>query len=158
VRDRSADLPFFAICTGAADEACTWSFEDRREMAPRYTVSTEIEFSSSHALDGYDGDCARLHGHNWVLRVYYEFTRLDEQGIAVDYCVLAARVKETVLPLLDHRHLNDLPLFEGINPTSENIAAAIFSLLREKVRFEGGGLSMIELWETPTDMVRYSDE
>jgi 6-pyruvoyltetrahydropterin/6-carboxytetrahydropterin synthase len=127
-------------------------------MTPRYTVSTEIEFSSSHSLDGYDGDCARLHGHNWILRVYYEFTRLDGQGIAVDYCVLASRVKEVVLPLLDHRHLNDLPIFEGINPTSENIAAVIFELLSEKVVFEGGRLSTIELWETPTDMVRYSDE
>lgn len=127
-------------------------------MTPRYTVSTEIEFSSSHALDGYDGDCARLHGHNWVLRVYYEFTRLDEQGIAVDYCVLAEKVEEIVLPILDHRHLNDLPLFEGINPTSENIAAKIFELLREKAIFEAGRLSMIELWETPTDMVRYCDE
>ncbi len=127
-------------------------------MTPRYTVSTEIEFSSSHSLDGYDGDCARLHGHNWILRVYYEFTRLDGQGIAVDYCVLASRVREVVLPLLDHRHLNDLPIFEGINPTSENIAAVIFSLLGEKVVFEGGRLSAIELWETPTDMVRYSDE
>ncbi len=127
-------------------------------MTPRYTVSTEIEFSSSHSLDGYDGDCARLHGHNWILRVYYEFTRLDGQGIAVDYCVLVSRVREVVLPLLDHRHLNDLPIFEGINPTSENIAAVIFSLLGEKVVFEGGRLSAIELWETPTDMVRYSDE
>lgn len=127
-------------------------------MAPRYTVSTEIAFSSSHSLEGYEGDCARLHGHNWVLRVYYEFARLDDQGIAVDYCVLAGRVREIVLPLLDHRHLNDLPLFEGVNPTSENIAAAVFGLLRERVRFEGGRLSAVELWETPTDMVRYSDE
>jgi len=127
-------------------------------MAPRYTVSTEIAFSSSHSLDGYDGDCARLHGHNWVLRVYYEFTRLDDQGIAVDFCILADRVREIIVPLLDHRHLNDLPLFEGINPTSENIAAAVFGLLRERLRFRGGRLSAIELWETPTDMVRYSDE
>ena len=134
-----------------------WFFEDRRRMAPRYTISTEIAFSCSHALDGYEGDCARLHGHNWVLRVYYDFTRLDDQGIAVDYCLLAERVKEIVLPLLDHRHLNDLPLFEGINPTSENIAARIFELLRDKVRFDGGRLSMIELWETPTDMVRYRE-
>lgn len=126
-------------------------------MVPRYTVSTEIAFSSSHALDGYDGACARLHGHNWILRVYYEFARLDDQGIAVDYCVLSERVKEAVLPLLDHRHLNDLPLFDGVNPTSENIAAAIFELLSEKVRFEGGRLSAVELWETPTDMVRYCD-
>jgi 6-pyruvoyltetrahydropterin/6-carboxytetrahydropterin synthase len=72
--------------------------------------------------------------------------------------VLAGKVRETVLSLLDHRHLNDLPIFEGINPTSENIAAKIFELLREKVVFDAGRLSMIELWETPTDMVRYSDE
>ncbi len=126
-------------------------------MAEHYTISTAVEFSSSHSLSGYDGDCARVHGHNWVLRVYYEFSELDEQGIAVDFLELRSRVSEVVLPLLDHRHLNDIPPFARLNPTSENIAAEIFRILLEQVRFDSGRLTMVELWETPTDMVRYSE-
>lgn len=127
-------------------------------MSRSFTVSTEIVFSASHALDGYEGDCARIHGHNWTLRVYYGFSRLDGRGIAVDYRELGSRVKEVILPLLDHRHLNDVPPFNAVNPTSENIAAEIFKVLDENVRFEGGRLKAVELWETPSDMVRYSEE
>jgi 6-pyruvoyltetrahydropterin/6-carboxytetrahydropterin synthase len=126
-------------------------------MPGRYTVSTAVEFSSSHQLADYDGDCSRVHGHNWVLRVYYEFSELDEQGIAVDFLELRSRVSDLVLPLLDHRHLNDIPPFDRINPTSENIAAEIFGILHDQIRFRSGRLTMVELWETPTDMVRYSE-
>jgi 6-pyruvoyltetrahydropterin/6-carboxytetrahydropterin synthase len=126
-------------------------------MNRSYTVSTAVEFSSSHSLEGYDGDCARVHGHNWVLRVYYEFSGLDDQGIAVDFLELRARIADAVLPLLDHRHLNDVPPFDHINPTSENIAAVIYGILRDGIRFENGRLAKVELWETPVDMVRYSE-
>ena len=148
----------FAICTAVARRRCIYPIKDRWEMARSFTISTEIVFSASHALDGYEGDCARVHGHNWTLRVYYEFSRLDERGIAVDYRELRSRVREVILPLLDHRHLNEVPPFDELNPTSENIAAAIFKVLGGKVRFEGGRLKAVELWETPADMVRYHEQ
>ncbi len=122
-----------------------------------YTVSTEIRFSAAHSLREYGGDCERMHGHNWVARVYYEFERLDELGLTVDYRALKTRREQAVLPRLDHRHLNEVPPFDRMNPTSENIAAHIFALCRDHVRFEGGVLREVEIWETPTDMVRYRE-
>jgi 6-pyruvoyltetrahydropterin/6-carboxytetrahydropterin synthase len=122
-----------------------------------YTVSTEVRFSASHALREYEGDCERVHGHNWIARVYYEFERLDQRGLTVDYRELKSRIKQVVLSQLDHRHLNDVPPFDSVNPTSENIAVHIFSLCRERVRFAGGTLREVELWETSTDMVRYRE-
>lgn len=98
-----------------------------------------------------------MHGHNWILRVYYEFASLDGRGIAVDYRELKSKVKDAIIPLLDHRHLNDVPPFDATNPTSEHIAAEIFRLLKEKILFEGGRLTAVELWETPADMVRYCE-
>jgi 6-pyruvoyltetrahydropterin/6-carboxytetrahydropterin synthase len=127
-------------------------------MARSYTVSTEVVFSASHALDGYEGDCSRVHGHNWTLRVYYEFSRLDRRGIAVDYRELESKIREVILPLYDHRHLNDVHPFDEMNPTSENIAAEIFKTLQANVVFEGGKLAAVEVWETPADMVRYREE
>jgi 6-pyruvoyltetrahydropterin/6-carboxytetrahydropterin synthase len=126
-------------------------------MNPTYTVSTEVRFSSSHALRGYGGDCERVHGHNWVVRVYYEFDRLDDDGLTVDYRTLRAALEEVVLRRLDHRHLNDVPPFDRVNPTSERIAAHIYELCRDEIRFESGRLSEVELWETPGDMVRYRE-
>jgi 6-pyruvoyltetrahydropterin/6-carboxytetrahydropterin synthase len=127
-------------------------------MGCRYTISTEITFSSSHALRGYNGDCARVHGHNWVVRVYYDFEILDANGFAIDYGELKSRLEKVILPRFDHLHLNDSAPFYKVNPTSENVAAEIFRLCREKVRIENGTLAEVEVWETPTDMVRYRDD
>ena len=95
-------------------------------MAGKWIISTEIEFSSSHCLAGYDGMCSRLHGHNWVLRVYYEFESVDGRGLTVDYLELKRGLENVVLPRFDHLHLNDVPPFDTTSPTSENLAAEIF--------------------------------
>jgi 6-pyruvoyltetrahydropterin/6-carboxytetrahydropterin synthase len=126
-------------------------------MAGIFTVSTEILFCSSHELKGYDGDCSRMHGHNWILRAYYEFDRLDECGLTVDFLRLKAHLEKVVLTRFDHRHLNEVPPFDRVNPTSENIAAEIFRLLSAEPEPSGGRLAEVELWETPSDMVRYRE-
>ncbi len=122
-----------------------------------YTVSTEISFSASHSLENYPGDCARLHGHNWVVRLYYRFEEVDPDGLTVDFLTLQSEMKKVILPRFDHCHLNDVEPFGRINPTSENLAREIFRICSEKLRFEGGKLVEVELWETPTDMVRYGE-
>ncbi len=126
-------------------------------MTGKWTVSTEIEFSSSHCLDEYDGMCSRVHGHNWVLRVYYEFEAVDGRGLTIDYLELKTGLEKVVLPRFDHLHLNHIPPFDTISPTSENLAAEIFRMCREKLVFEGGLLREVELWETSKDMVRYGE-
>ena len=127
-------------------------------VAARYVVSTEIQFSASHALTGYRGDCSRVHGHNWVARVSYRFATVDALGLTIDYRELRSLLERVILPRFDHRHLNDIPPFDTMNPTSENIAAEIFRLCREEVTILGGTLREVELWESPTDMVRYRED
>ena len=127
-------------------------------MASRYIVSTEISFSSSHALRGYRGDCARVHGHNWVARASYEFAAPGPDGLTVDYRVLRAELERVILPRFDHRHLNDVSPFDRINPTSENLAAELFRLCRAELSFPGGTLREIELRESPADVVRYRED
>jgi len=127
-------------------------------MAERYDVSTEIQFSASHALAGYRGDCSRVHGHNWVVRVSYRFSSVDELGLTIDYRELRSLLERVVLPRFDHRHLNDVPPFNAVNPTSENVAAEIFRLCRGEIQIPGGMLREVELWESPTDMVRYRED
>lgn len=127
-------------------------------MAPLYVISTEVQFSASHALKGYQGDCSRVHGHNWVVRVFYEFAGVDDLGLTIDYRELRTVLERVILPRFDHRHLNDCPPFGAVNPTSENISAEIFRLCREEIALPGGRLREVELWESPTDMVRYRED
>jgi 6-pyruvoyltetrahydropterin/6-carboxytetrahydropterin synthase len=99
-----------------------------------------------------------MHGHNWVVRVYYEFQAVDAQGLTIDYRELRTVLERVIMPRFDHRHLNDVPPFDAVNPTSENIAAEIFRLCREEARIPHGVLREVELWESPSDMVRYRED
>jgi 6-pyruvoyltetrahydropterin/6-carboxytetrahydropterin synthase len=127
-------------------------------MAARYDISTEVQFSASHVLAGYHGDCSRVHGHNWVARISYRFCSVDALGLSIDYRELRSLLERVILPRFDHRHLNDVPPFDAVNPTSENIAAEIYKLCRRELQIPGGELLEVELWESPTDMVRYREE
>lgn len=89
-------------------------------MQPEYLIEKEFPFSASHQLMGLPDDhqCARLHGHNYILKVGLGARHLNQVGFVLDYGELSF-VKECV-DGLDHRHLNDIFDF---NPTSENICA-----------------------------------
>lgn len=83
-----------------------------------WSISKEFHFSASHQLEGLpkEHQCARLHGHNYILKVELASQWLREPGFVLDYGELTF-VKDAV-DRLDHRHLNDIFDF---NPTSENI-------------------------------------
>lgn len=89
-------------------------------MEPEYLIEKEFHFSASHQLGGLPDDhqCARLHGHNYILKVGLGSTRLDRVGFVLDYGELD--FVKGIVDSLDHRHLNDIFDF---NPTSENICA-----------------------------------
>jgi 6-pyruvoyltetrahydropterin/6-carboxytetrahydropterin synthase len=90
--------------------------------------------------------------------VYCEFGMVDAQGLTIDYRELRSDLELVILPRFDHRHLNECPPFDSVNPTSENIAAEIFRLCRAELKIPGGVLTEVELWESPTDMVRYRED
>jgi 6-pyruvoyltetrahydropterin/6-carboxytetrahydropterin synthase len=61
---------------------------------------------------------------------------------------------KSVLDLLDHKDLNELPYFEGESPSSEMISMFIYNQLKEKI----GIVSKISVWETPTSCASYFEE
>lgn len=87
-----------------------------------YAIEKQFAFSASHRLDGLpeDHQCARLHGHNYVVAVRLTADTLDDTGFVLDYGQLAP-VKAWIDNTLDHRHLNDV-IPEVGNPTAEHMA------------------------------------
>jgi 6-pyruvoyltetrahydropterin/6-carboxytetrahydropterin synthase len=82
--------------------------------------------------------------------------KLNEIGLAYDFVELKRHLGE-VLSQFDHTSLNDVPPFDKINPSSENIAATIYDQL--KGRFSGWvSLSSVEVWESPQNCVTYRPE
>lgn len=117
-------------------------------MPPVYEVYVKTHFSAAHSLCGYPGDCARLHGHNWIVEVYVRCKELNDIGIGIDFRDIKRAVKD-VMEGLDHFNLNDLPAFQNINPSSENIAKFLFREISKKLNSDAIRVSKVKVSETP---------
>lgn len=120
-----------------------------------YTLKVLTEFASAHTLAGYPGACSRMHGHNWKVEVEVVAGTLDETGMAIDF----KRIKQAANEVggrLDHRYLNEIPPFDRLNPTAENIAAWFFQELSRNLNTEHAKVHSVTLWETDRACVKYS--
>ncbi|MBW1989969.1 MAG: 6-carboxytetrahydropterin synthase QueD [Deltaproteobacteria bacterium] len=126
-------------------------------MAGVYEVVVQTCFSAAHALRGYQGDCARMHGHNWTVTVHVECERTDEVGIAVDFRTVKAKVQEAVSEL-DHQTLNELDAFSQKNPTSENVAEYLYRRVSGALNAEGVRVSRVSVFEAPGAGIIFREE
>ncbi len=126
-------------------------------MGGIYEVYVKSHFSAAHSLKGYPGDCARNHGHNWIIEVYVKCEKLDPIGIGVDFRDIKGAIKE-VLNGLDHFNLNELPAFRDENPTSENIAKYLYKEVGKKLNNEDVRVSKVKVCETPGAGAFYWEE
>ena len=126
---------------------------------PQTTLTHQFEFSAAHRLH-----CDHLsdeenqemfskcnnpagHGHNYVVEVSISQNASD-QAARVGLAKISETVKTLVIDKLDHKHLNvDIEHFATINPTVENISAAIFDWLDGQ--FESAQLQAVKVFETP---------
>ena len=122
-----------------------------------FEVHVQTHFSAARSLEGYPGVCARIHGHTWVVEVYVRCEQLNEIGLAIDIGVIKKATRE-VLRNLDHSNLNELPEFEGMNPTSENIAKYLYQSLSGTLNTDGVRVSKIKVSETPGAGASYWEE
>ncbi len=125
-------------------------------MSASYQISVETSFAASHQLRDYKAPLEPLHGHNFRVEVFVASASLPDTGYIVDFLELEVMLKEVVAPY-DHRHLNDLPPFDELNPTTENMARFFFDELRKKLPPEAI-LSRVRVWEAPTYSASYGVE
>ncbi len=117
-----------------------------------FEVSVQEHFDAAHYLRGYQGRCENLHGHRFQVMVMVRAAEVDQIGLAYDFVELKRHLRE-VLGRLDHTCLNDVPPFDRINPSSENIAATIYSELEK--RLAGISISRVQVCESPGACVTY---
>lgn len=119
-----------------------------------YSVSIEIHFSAAHLLRNYKGKCENLHGHNWKVEVTVSSETLNEAGMVIDFGELKQKT-HSIIQGLDHQHLNEIDYFKDVNPSSENIAAYIFNLLKEKLDNKNIRLLNVSVWESENAKASY---
>ena len=119
-----------------------------------YELKVESDFSAAHNLRYYEGNCERLHGHNWRVVVSLKSEKLDSLGMVVDFKRIKEILKET-LDQFDHHYLNDLPQFKETNPTTENLSRIIFETM-EKQLPEGVVMGGVTTWESEKCSATYT--
>jgi len=131
-------------------------------MEAYLTISTH--FSAAHRLAhpqlSYDqnceiyGKCARPngHGHNYHLEVTVKGEIDQRTGMIVDLGALQKVIDDYVVEPFDHTFLNkDIPYFDQVVPTAENIAIYIRQLLQSPIQKLGAKLHKVKLIESPNN-------
>jgi 6-pyruvoyltetrahydropterin/6-carboxytetrahydropterin synthase len=119
-----------------------------------FEVQVEYSFAAGHALRGYKGKCENVHGHNYKVQLVVAGEQLDATGMLMDF----VEVKKTIKGLverLDHRFLNDVPPFDVLNPSAENIAKYFSDELEPSVKNRGLQVHAVTIWETDTTAATY---
>lgn len=119
-----------------------------------YTLTVRTSFAAAHRLREYDGNCERLHGHNWQVEVSVASETLDDRGIALDFRAIKAALND-LLSGLDHRYLNEVPPFDRLNPSSENLARHLFEEMERKVPAPAR-IARVTVWESEDARAEYS--
>ncbi|KQC10853.1 MAG: hypothetical protein APR62_11150 [Smithella sp. SDB] len=119
-----------------------------------YEVTIIKSFSSAHLLAQIGGKCEELHGHNFKVEVTVYARELKESGLLIDFRIAKQWLVE-ILDQMDHKHLNELPFFSGINPSAENIAKYICESMEQKVRASGVNVARVKIWESENAAVTY---
>lgn len=122
-----------------------------------FEVTIRLDFNSAHRLTDYHGQCENVHGHNWRVELTVARNTLDTSGMVLDFKELM-RIMNEFISLLDHQYLNELPWFDGLNPTAEHIALVIYRNVAPAIEQKSVRVKKIEVWETDWCSASYSAE
>ena len=95
-----------------------------------YTITIENTFSAEHGLVFADGTVEPSHSHNWVVRLAVSTQQLDENGLAIDFQDLNAKLKQVIAPLSGTK-LEESGCFKGQNASAETVAKDIYDKIEQ---------------------------
>jgi len=121
-----------------------------------YEITVESHIDAAHYLRGYQGKCENLHGHRYKIVVKVSTDKLNDIGLAYDFTDLKKHLND-ILKRYDHTCLNDVPPFDKLNASSENLAATVYKELKKKLGKAPVTLTAVEAWETPQQGVKYTE-
>lgn len=129
-------------------------------------ITKRFTFSASHRLYNEKWDSEKnkkifgkninLHGHNYIVEVTLSGKLNEETGMIMNIDNLKEIVEKIIFDF-DHKNLNELPYFENIQPTIENIARVLYDLIKNKIP-ENVKLYKIKVYESSDFWATYYGE
>ena len=136
-----------------------------------YLLKTSASFDSAHFLSGYQGKCANLHGHHWIIEVKIQGECLQssgqQKGMLIDFGDLKKAVraladsfdhaliyeentlKETTVAALQDEHFKLIAV--PFRPTAEHFAKYFF----DELAGQGMSVYSVIVYETPDNCAEY---
>ena len=108
-----------------------------------YRICKTIKFCGAHQLEGHEGKCAGIHGHNYVAQIFIESKHLDKVGRVIDFSVIKREIKTWIDNNWDHKMI-ELP---G-NSTAERMAEALYILANSKLTNGVVAVTKVRIYET----------
>ena len=121
-----------------------------------FSVTVRDQVMVAHSFRGeVFGPAQRLHGATFVIDATFRGEQLDDDGILVDIGRATTELRAVVADL-DYRNLDEVPVFAGVNTTTEVLARYVAEQLAERVRSGALGKPaavsglVVTLHESPT--------
>ncbi len=111
-----------------------------------YIICKDFHFAAAHSIPDHPGKCARLHGHNYRLRVFLAAEQLDRLGMVMDFADLKAHL-EAIAGGFDHQVIDEIPPFDQLNSTAELLAEHFYRQLKARLSSDRVAVRRVEVWE-----------
>ena len=120
-----------------------------------YTVAVKRDFVAQHFLIGGDwGPENNLHSHHYVVELQLFGETLDQHGYLVDIVDIEAQLNQLISYYKDHT-LNDLPEFEGLNPSIEHFSRILAEALANRIKANTLSGLTLQVWENEIAWASY---
>lgn len=122
-----------------------------------YAMTVRTDFIAQHYLIGGDwGAENERNSHHYVLELQLEGSELDEHGYLVDIVQVEAELRGVRAHYAD-RLLNDLPEFQGLNPSIEQFARILCQRLGKRLAATNLSGIGVRLWENEIASASYHE-
>ena len=122
-----------------------------------YKLAVKKDFIAQHFLIGGDwGPENKVHSHHYQIEVQLAGRDLDEHGFLVDIANINQLMEKLITSYRD-KILNELPDFNNINPSIENLARIAYQSLRRSLPDNVASTLKIRVWEDEIAWVTYRE-
>ncbi len=121
-----------------------------------FTVAVKRDFIAQHYLIGGDwGDENTRHSHHYYVELQLSGAKLDQHDYMVNIVEVEALLDAQVHYYKDTT-LNDLPEFQGHNPSIERLAFILCTILADKLRAPNVDVMTVRIWENDIAWASYT--
>lgn len=120
-----------------------------------YTLAVQRDFVAQHFLIGGDWGAENdWHSHHYRLEVILEGAELDRHGYLVDIVDVESNL-EAIVDYYRDKTLNELPEFEGLNPSIEHFTRLICFALADRIKANNLSGIGVKIWENDIAWAAY---